>query len=75
MTSVLAQGVTASSSLFQNGAFLSAAIPADNGFGISKLGTGTLVLLASNGNLYTGGTSVANGELVMQGAVRWARSA
>ena len=39
----------------------------NNAFGISKLGTGTLVLLASNGNTYTGGTSVANGELVMQG--------
>ncbi len=67
VTSVLAQGVTASSSLFQDGAYLSAPIAVQNTFGISKLGTGTLVLLASNGNTYTGGTSVANGELVMQG--------
>ncbi len=67
VTSVLAQGVTASSSLFQDGAYLSAPITVQNTFGISKLGTGTLVLLASNGNTYTGGTSVANGELVMQG--------
>ena len=67
VTSVSAQGVTASSSLFQDGAYLSAPITVQNTFGISKLGTGTLVLLASNGNTYTGGTSVANGELVMQG--------
>ncbi len=59
--------MTASSSLFQDGAYLSAPITVQNTFGISKLGTGTLVLLASNGNTYTGGTSVANGELVMQG--------
>ena len=68
LASVLAQGVTASSSLFQNGAVLSTSIAPNQsaGFGISKYGTGTLVVTASNG--YTGSTSVFNGELAMQGA-------
>ncbi len=62
--------VTASTPLFANGVNYSTPIADSTGtgggaLGFTKLGTGTLVLSASNG--YSGRTSVLSGELVLQG--------